>query len=315
MIRKTLTILPILFILALTCATHGIGQDSDQPKIIYIEGVVSINFEGERWEPAKVGMGLDPKTEIKTGSLSYCDITFDQANKNIVSLGPNAQTQISEYFQKIDIKKGRVFTRLKGLETGSEFIVEAPQFIVGARGTEFETVVEDETGQVNVNEDIVTIKGKDDQGQVISETNVPEGQSIGVSQDGWLSELSEISGETKDRMDSWTQRIEKAIGALARSKSCSDLISGYQGASASLFADVIRCDAGVDQEVFAASGTNDLVLQDRSGDSSSITGGDITLNTFFQEITPPPIILIEPPNPVPVPDFSCCPATNPQCAC
>ena len=85
MIKKTFQLFFLVAIAVLPVA-FAFGEDaaeSNLPKIVYIEGSVSVNFAGGEWVDAQKGMALNVDSAIKTGDASYCDIALDKEMKNI----------------------------------------------------------------------------------------------------------------------------------------------------------------------------------------------------------------------------------------
>ena len=120
MIKKTFQLFFLVAIAVLPVA-FAFGEDaaeSNLPKIVYIEGSVSVNFAGGEWVDAQKGMALNVDSAIKTGDASYCDIALDKEMKNIISLGPNSDVKLGAAFKQIKISKGRVFSELKNLPEG-----------------------------------------------------------------------------------------------------------------------------------------------------------------------------------------------------
>lgn len=106
-------------------------------------------FEGEVWvndEEAVPGQSIPLGSRVKTGPVSYCEITF--GTENIFRIEENTLTTISigEEKKLIDIQRGSieaVFNRLESLAGIPDFSITTPSMIAGVRGTVFYLKVED----------------------------------------------------------------------------------------------------------------------------------------------------------------------------
>jgi len=270
------------------------AQSVNLPRIIRVEGgLVSVNLLGEGWVPAQKGMDLEPESVIKTGGGAYCDITLDKDLTNIISIGPNSEVTISEYFEKIEIAQGRVFAQLKGLKPGSTFEVVTPTAIAGVRGTSFESIADLISSKFQVPEGTVSVKGVDKDGKVTDENDVKEGKAISVDENGFLGALQDITEKDKIRLQNWSTKLAKLRAQFADRDqvSCGDMIESFKGASGRIFEQVLECETG-ETETFAAGPDNsDLFRGD--GDDQGI-GDDITNKTLEDET---PIVEDEIPEP------------------
>src|SRR3989338_2794420 len=178
MIRKIFLSLALTSLMVLPFQTQTLFAEEESssgiPKIVYVEGTVTVNISGEGWVPAEKGTALLENSAVKTEDQSYCDIALDKESKNIISVGPNSEVKLGKDFNQIDISKGRVFSELKALPPGSMFEVVTPQAIAGVRGTAWESVI-GATAQFNVKDSVIYVKGKDEKGKITGTENVPYG--------------------------------------------------------------------------------------------------------------------------------------------
>lgn len=255
-------------------------QSSNLPTIVYIEGDVSVVSSPEANAVAAVkGMLLAENASVKTSRESYCDIALDQEHKNIISIGPDSDVKIGKDFKQINISKGRVFSQLNALAAGSQFEVATPQAIAGVRGTAWESIV-GENSKFNVKTHTVYVKGIGKTGAETGENDVAEGFSVVVDPSGWLGELTKLTQEDMDRMESWSSRIERSLGSASSKNNCKGLIDGFDGGSANLFKQVIDCETAGGGSFAGAGGEGPLLA---GGDSQQgITGGDITTTSFIK---------------------------------
>src|SRR3989338_2739367 len=184
---------------------------ADLPVITHLEGSVLVKSEAAGLEnPAVRGMILQQGSVIITSDQSYCDIAFDKEHKNIVSVGPNSKLTIGKDLAAVNLSKGRVFSRLKNLPPGSKFEVVTPQAITGARGTAWESIV-DNLATFNVKENTIYVEGLDVQGHTTTQSNVSEDQFIAVDPSGALGQVTDLSDEDSKRLEDWSQRIDQAL--------------------------------------------------------------------------------------------------------
>lgn len=308
MIRK-LIFAGVFLSLILLGAQGGAAQEQAQgpyqPKIAHLQGNVSVNFSGEKWEAAQKGMVLNENAVVKTDSQSYCDVALDSAYKNIVSIGPNSEVTLGKLFKEVRIAKGRVFAQMKGLEPGAKFEISTPQAVAGVRGTAWESIVDNGT-QFNVQENTINVQGFGAGGGMTGEKDVSGGQSLKIDANGLLGEVTPLSPEQLQGLQDWSGRIGQSL----RQDQAQNLIDGYDGNYANLYEKVLETDGVADLTDFAAAegglGFGDGI----SGGPGGITGGDVTNTTFTEppggsgsdngvgggEDNPPP-----PPPPLPPP--------------
>ncbi len=287
-------VLPIVFLattflsvfMANVFAEDQETSTTELPKIVYIEGTVSVVPPSQSAVPAEKGMELKEDTVIKTDEQSYCDISFDKENKNIISVGPNSELKIGKDFKQVSISKGRVFSELKGLKPGSTFEVVTPQAIAGVRGTAWESVI-DAISKFNVKVSTIYVKGIDKKGSMTGKNDISQGHSVVVDSSGWLGELQDLTKEDEERMDTWSNRIAMSLKSASSKGNCNSLIDGYDGASANLFGQVMDCEVGKDSAAFASASEGIALLQGETG--QGITGSDITQTTFASSPAESPV--------------------------
>ncbi|MFH1359448.1 MAG: FecR family protein [Candidatus Omnitrophota bacterium] len=301
----------IMILAALVFVLPVFAQDAS-PKVLYAEGLVSVNLDGTKWVPAKTGMELQEESAIKTADESYCDVSLDGSLKNIISVGPNSEVSMGKYLERINVVKGRVFAKLKDLKEG-QFEVQTPTAIAGARGTQWQTSTDGKTAKFDVKENTIYVQGLDKEGNVISKTDVSQGNTVSVDEEGFLGALRALTQQEEDELDQWAVKLEQSLGK----RDCNDLLNTYQGASGNLYEQVLGCQAGISHESFAAAGGG-LPSPDVGFPDQGITGGDITTTTFDEPpVEPPPII--EPPEEPPYeppeePPYEPPPEEEPPCS-
>jgi len=280
---KKITFLSVLFLTGFVLGvTQSSAQHQPKPVIISLQGHVSVNVAGEKWQPAEKGMVLQEDSVIKTADQSQCDVAFDLEAEHVVSLGSNTELKMGELFKRVHLVKGRVFTRLKQLGRESDFEVHTPVAIAGARGTAWETSYDLLTVDFNVGDSTIYVKGIGEDGEVTAQIDVSNGFAVAVDGSGILGELTELSDEDKERIGEWMGRISENIK-----------IQKSNGSLGDLFSELLEGEIADSEAAFAAgeegpSGPND----GGNNNPPSLTGGDISLSTFTpqQNVTPPPII-------------------------
>jgi len=265
MIKRLIVAVLFISITFAFVVSQANAQMLDNPVIVYAEGTVTVNITGT-FEPAEKGKVLDGSSIIKTSADSYCDIAFDSAKKNIISIGPNSEVNAGQFNNKVKLLKGRVFAQLDGLKKGSTFEVETPVAIAGARGTAWETIFE-KIARFNVAESTINVSGKG------GSKDVGEGSSIDVDELGRLGKMLGLSDEDMERLMQWSQRIRTMHKA-----------GGSEGDLNKLLAKLLQ-DKIKDGEGFAA-GEGGFVGGGAGSGAPGLLGGDIPPGSFKDPVVP-----------------------------
>ncbi|MCM8781263.1 MAG: FecR family protein [Candidatus Omnitrophica bacterium] len=140
---------------------ESIDTETDvEVEIIYVSGSVEVcSMQQASCRQAEEGMLLVAGDRIKTAWGSAAELAFDEDKGNVVRLNANTVCiLLLKEDEKIELLEGEVFTIVGNLSAGSAFEIRTPTAIVGARGTEWLTRVEQDTTLVEAYENNTYVK-------------------------------------------------------------------------------------------------------------------------------------------------------------
>ncbi|HOU35754.1 MAG TPA: FecR family protein [Candidatus Omnitrophota bacterium] len=117
-----------------------------QAEVIGTSGTVEVLLEGaDEYTAAEEGIVLEAGDKIKTSAGGAAELSFNEANTNVVRLGENTDVaMILADDEKLEMTTGEVFASVSELAGGSSFEIRTPTAVSGARGTDWVTKVSDE---------------------------------------------------------------------------------------------------------------------------------------------------------------------------
>ncbi|MBN2121389.1 MAG: FecR domain-containing protein [Candidatus Omnitrophica bacterium] len=179
------TILAFIFISFAAINMFGQSQQNEKQyaEVLYISGSPQVAPAGEdEYIKAELGMLLGKGDKIRTDANSYIELGFNKSENNILRIDTSSNAVLLlEEEQKISIDEGRVFAIINELAKGAVFEVRTPTAVAGARGTEWLTIVEEDSTDVEVFEGTSYVKGFDEVGiLLIEETKIQAGFSTRV---------------------------------------------------------------------------------------------------------------------------------------
>ena len=132
------------------CCYAAFGQQSNSAEITLVNGSVEVRLEGtDSYVPAEEGMELEAGDLLRTAGGASCELSFNQANSNIVRVSENTQlTVVLSGDEKLEMGDGEVFASISELPGGSAFEIRTPTAVSGARGTDWVTKVAGEETEV-----------------------------------------------------------------------------------------------------------------------------------------------------------------------
>ncbi len=139
--RQSLCLMIAGALLAILLAVNFLCNDTpDRGRIVRISGRVTLERAGEAVTPG-VGMLLNAQDKILTGADSYVEVSYDEADKDIMRIGPGSRVVFEsariEKRTAIFMDRGEIKLKLDSLQKGSMFKVRTPVAIAGVRGTAF----------------------------------------------------------------------------------------------------------------------------------------------------------------------------------
>jgi ferric-dicitrate binding protein FerR (iron transport regulator) len=140
------------------CALSGVR--AEQVEVMTASGTVEVQLEGtEDYTAAEEGMTLDAGDKIKTGSGGSAELSFNEANTNVVRLNENTDASITlSGDEKMEVFEGEVFSSVSDLPSGSAFEIRTPTAVSGARGTDWVTKVSDDGTDVEAVDSVPYVK-------------------------------------------------------------------------------------------------------------------------------------------------------------
>jgi hypothetical protein len=133
---------------------------AEQVEIMNTNGTVEVMLEGsDEYTAAEEGMILEAGDTIKTSSGASAELSFNEANTNVVRLNENTDSKITlSDDEKMDVSSGEVFASVSDLPSGSAFEIRTPTAVSGARGTDWVTKVTDDGTDVEAVDSIPYVK-------------------------------------------------------------------------------------------------------------------------------------------------------------
>ena len=137
---------PLVFFacIALQALRYDACGAQDEEDILIVAssaGPVQVfNASKNTWEDMRVPYTLSPNDIIKTSAGGSCEVGFGQSR---VKITENSEVTTSSVMNQIQLvlAHGSLLVKLKSLSSKSDFVVETPQAIAGARGTKYRLVV------------------------------------------------------------------------------------------------------------------------------------------------------------------------------
>ncbi len=133
---------------------------ADQAEIISVNGTVEVLLEGaDEYAAAQEGMALEAGDTIKTSDGGSAELSFNEANTNVVRLNENTDAEVVlSGDEKLSMTTGEVFASVSELAGGSSFEIRTPTAVSGARGTDWVTKVSGEGTDVEAIDSIPYVR-------------------------------------------------------------------------------------------------------------------------------------------------------------
>ena len=133
---------------------------AEQVEVISVSGTVEVLLEGaDDYTSAEEGMILESGDKITTSSGASAELSFNEANTNVVRLSENTDSTITlSDDEKMDVSAGEVFASVSDLPSGSAFEIRTPTAVSGARGTDWVTKVTDDGTDVEAVDSVPYVK-------------------------------------------------------------------------------------------------------------------------------------------------------------
>jgi len=127
-------------------------SDGPWAEVLFISGEVEVKMADEAsYIEAEEGLYLQAGDEIKTASNSYVELGFDEDEANIVRLDADTYaTLILQNGEQLNLLRGKAFATIDSIPAGSSFEIRTPTAVVGVRGTDWLTTVEEDITDIEV---------------------------------------------------------------------------------------------------------------------------------------------------------------------
>jgi len=210
MAMKRLLILSAVLLAIFMFTTNIFAQDV---RIMKVKGAVKVREdETKPWRKAKKGEVLDTNYELMTKKRAECSFRFGEDKDTAMTIKENSQIKFADVTTgKLHLAKGRVFSLIEKVKNPEKFEIRTPTAIAGARGTGWTMEADDQTA-VRCFEGEVYVKGLDEQGNVVSDTEVIEGSGKKVYKGGEVSEEFKLTAKEKKEWNSFKDVIKDLIG-------------------------------------------------------------------------------------------------------
>ena len=146
---KVRTLIAILAVFSVLLGCGGKGGDEAEGarflRVSQILGKVEIKLVGGQFRPARAGMRLGERDEVKTGGTGSTCI-LQTPGGSVVRLGADSLLVMAKLYRNgklktektgLELLAGQVIVRAKKLLGGEEFSVRTKSATAGVRGTEF----------------------------------------------------------------------------------------------------------------------------------------------------------------------------------
>mgnify|MGYP001768605738 CR=1 FL=1 len=133
---------------------------AEQAEVMSVSGSVEVLLDGtDDYAAAQEGMALEAGDKIKTSGDGAAELSFNDANTNVVRLNENTQAQvILAGDEKLEMFSGEAFASVSDLSANSSFEIRTPTAVSGARGTDWVTKVTDEGTDVEAVDSIPYVR-------------------------------------------------------------------------------------------------------------------------------------------------------------
>ncbi|MDD5255143.1 MAG: FecR family protein [Candidatus Omnitrophica bacterium] len=152
---------------------------AEQAELTYVSGTVEVLFaDAGEYTQGEEGMILEAGDSVKTGSGASAELSFNEANTNLLRLSENTEAKaVFSGDEKLEMTCGEIFASISSLPSESAFEIRTPTAVSGARGTDWVTKVTDEGTDIEAVEDVPYVRHFEANGSVSREsTPVNAGQ-------------------------------------------------------------------------------------------------------------------------------------------
>lgn len=197
----------------------GLYAYEEKVEVIAKDGDVKVLPTGEtEWITVRIGMTLKKGDRMKTGPVSSCGISFDDAKQNVVGVLENSDVIILlNGSEKIELIDADIYATLSAIPKGEAFEVRTPVAVCGARGTGLGA-----KGNKDGVEATAYKKGiyvKNNKGET---KDIGEGFFRKIDRTGKISEQIEARIENIQKFQSWSKDTDKFSNLSQRSKRMGD---------------------------------------------------------------------------------------------
>jgi hypothetical protein len=155
--------------LALMMAMAGVGMGWAQPEagakqtrakatVRAMEGEVSLLKPGGDWQALKVGVTLEPGTEIRTGAGAHAYLSVNGVS-SVVRVDERSDLALDKMLAypngdsfdretMLELKSGTILGNVKKISGNSRYEVVTTYGVMGVRGTDYEVTVETNAARV-----------------------------------------------------------------------------------------------------------------------------------------------------------------------
>jgi len=151
--------------------------------LTYCSGTVDVFLtDAGEYTQGQEGMILEAGDAVKTGSGGSAELSFNEANTNLLRLSENTEAKVVfSGDEKLEMTCGEIFASISSLPSESAFEIRTPTAVSGARGTDWVTKVTDEGTDIEAVEDVPYVRHIEASGAVSREvTPVTAGQMTTV---------------------------------------------------------------------------------------------------------------------------------------
>ena len=198
-------------------------------QIVGIKGDVSVKkAQKSSWQPAELEMKLSRQAEVKTGYDSECILSFDQDQKNTITLKSNSHIKINNIkLGRIFLNKGKVLSLIDDINAFERaekpFQIKTTTAIVGVTGTGWGTETQGGAGtDANCFDGSINVQGVGADGSITGQEDIFEGFGISVGADGMLGDIFSLDNDAYDDWNDFKGNVEGVRGGAEASAGLDD---------------------------------------------------------------------------------------------
>lgn len=191
------------------------SQEIKEAELTSFSGDVQVLLKGEEnYSKVEEGMKFESGDEIKVNEGASAELSFNEANTNLVRLSENSDVKVSfTEDEKLELLEGEALATISELPSGSAFEIRTPTAVSGARGTDWVTKVTEEGTDIEAMEDIPYVKHFENDGTLSRQlTRISPGQMTTVKKFARPMNFRPVSEARQQQWKELKPQVHKRAG-------------------------------------------------------------------------------------------------------